>query len=110
MTMRHNHSYPGLTRLMRKGDFVSCESEWEPAGQLSELSVCNSTRKSLSVVKHVRNFDHSGLRVERKEFEFRVHGLAQPMRNPRFCTPSCRGTADSESALCSRQSQSHRAS
>ena len=65
---------------MRKGDFVSWETELEQARQQSEFSVCKSAQKSLSEVTHVRNFDQSGLRVECEESEIRVHGIAQSMQ------------------------------
>ncbi len=74
--MRTNIAPPGLTHLMRKGDFVNCRGEVESTERLSEFQVCEPAPVIPDAATHVREFDHSGLRVECDDTVIRVHGLA----------------------------------
>lgn len=61
---------------MRKGDFVNWRDEVESTERLSEFQLCEPAPVVPDVVTHVREFDHSGLRVESDDEAIRVHGLA----------------------------------
>ena len=74
--MKRNIAGPGRTHLMRRGDFVNWRDEVESSERLSEFLVRLPAKEIPEVVTHVRNFDHSGLRVECDDTEIRVHGLA----------------------------------
>lgn len=74
--MRTNITVPGLTHLMRRGDFVNWQYGVEPMENLSMLQVDVPAQVAPDAVTHVREFDHSGLRVECEDTVIRVHGLA----------------------------------
>ncbi len=74
--MRTNIALPGLTHLMRRGDFVNWQYGVESMEHLSMFQVDVPAQVAPDVVTHVREFDHSGLRVECEDTLIRVHGLA----------------------------------
>lgn len=78
--MKHNIAASGRTHLMRKGDFVNWRDEVESSERLSEFLVRLPAIEIPEVVTPIRNFDHSGLRVECDDTEIRVHGLAGSFR------------------------------
>ncbi|MCX7423949.1 MAG: hypothetical protein NT013_31080 [Planctomycetia bacterium] len=74
--MRTNITVPGLTHVMRRGDFVNWQYGVESMENLSMFQVDVPAQVAPDVVTHVREFDHSGLRVECEDTVIRVHGLA----------------------------------
>ena len=78
--MKTNIALPGLTHLMRKGDFVNWRGEVESTERLSEFQVPVPAQVAPDAVTHVREFDHSGLRVECHDTVIRVHGIARSLQ------------------------------
>ena len=78
--MKRDIAGPGRTHLLRRGDFVNWRDEVESSDRLSEFLVRLPAKETPEVVTYVRNFDHSGLRVECDDTEIRVHGLAGSFR------------------------------
>ena len=78
--MKRNIAGPGRTHRMRRCDFVNWRDEVESLEQQWEILVRGPAEEIPEVVTHVRNFDHSGLRVECDDPEIRVHGLAGSFR------------------------------